>query len=278
MKNNYIHTIRTIALLGVIVAGLWGCQNDDLAEQIGAQKGEWKLTVKDDGYTKGQVVSYDNGTLRELPQTRATENGYRTTFTAGDKIGFYAVKNDRTIAENVCLTLTDIGEGKLEWQLPKGVKLPDADRFFAYYPYQETLTANVFAGNKEVDGFFLNVISEWKLNNDQSGTNYTKQDLMVGIGELDSVKREMKISLTHKMGLAVIKLPNDVKDVTFIGFTPYSGVSGEYRYLIKPKTKTTLKGGFTNSGENQYYQTYDITAEIEGGNYKKYTVSTPTTP
>lgn len=267
MKKNYIHTTCTFVLLGMMVAGLWGCQKDDLAEQASVSQGALQLTVIDGGYTISQVQNYEGGTLGELPQTRATENGYKTTFTAGDKIGLYAVKSGALVAANVCLTLTNVS-GTLQWKTD--VKLPtDANYYFAYYPYQ-TSPGNVTATATTADAFFADVISAWTPATDQSGTNYTQQDLMVGSGVLSSNK--LPITLAHKMGLAVIKLFAGMTDIEFDGFTPYAGVTDEYRYLLKPGTETTLKGSFFNSGA---CQAYTIQANIAEGKYKTYTVAPP---
>lgn len=266
MKKNYIHTTCTIALLGMMVAGLWGCQKDDLAEQATAPQGELQLTVVDGGYTKGQALNYEGGTLRELPQTRATENGYKTTFTAFDQIGLYAVKSGALVATNICLTLTDVS-GTLQWQPDGNVKLPaDANYYFAYYPYKSS-PGNVTTTATTADAFFADIISAWTPATDQSDANYTQQDLMVGSGTL--ANNQLTITLAHKMGLAVIKLPSGVTNVTFNGFTPYTGVSGEYRYLLKPATATNLSCSFTDGSE---VRGFVIAPIIAGGNYKTYTV------
>lgn len=267
IKQNHIHPLRTLALLGAMAAALWGCQTDDFAEPSNLPQGELQLTVTDSGYT-GHTVNYDNGTLRELPPTRATDAGYKTTFTAGDKIGFYAVSADNSVANNnIALTLTNVGGGTLQWQPPTGVKLSaTADRYFAYYPYKSS-PGNVTATVTDADAFFASIISAWTPTADQSGTNYTAQDLMVGSGTLANNK--LTITLAHKMGLAVIKLPTGITDAAFYINLPYTGVSGEYRYLLKPSTATTLLCRFKDGGVARGFV---ISPTIHGGNYKEYRV------
>lgn len=275
MKKNYIHhTTCAIVLLGAMVAGLWSCQTDYLAEQNNKLQGELKITVIDNGYTTGQALNYEGGTFRELPQTRATENGYKTIFTAGDKIGLYAVKSGALAATNVCLTLTNVG-GTLQWKPDAGVKIPaDADRYFAYYPYQPSPSGTLNNSATTADEFFSNTIANWitNLDTDQSST-YPSKDLMVGMGTLGATPVNgfypLDITLTHKMGLAVIKLPASATDITFNGFTPYAGVSGEYRYLLNPAKSTTLSCNFKDGGE---VRGFAIAPTIAGGNYKTYTV------
>lgn len=269
MKHTHIQHLRIVALVGAMATALCGCQKDDLVPQTSIDpQGELQITVVDGGYT-GNAATYNNGTWSEQPQTRATENGYKTTFTANDKVGIYAVKSGTLTATNVCLTLTsDV------WTLPNGTKLPaDADRYFVYYPYQSSVSGAVAPAATNADDFFANVITNWALTTDQSGTNYTKQDLMVGSGTLGTPpvngKYPLTVVLSHKMGLAVIKLPTGATDITFTSFTPYTGVSGEYRYLVKPNTDAPLLGSFVEGGE---VRGYTINANIEAGAYKTYTV------
>ena len=263
MKIKQLNSIRNLALLGAIAVGLWSCQQEENTTPDGPGIA---VSVCDGGYT-GNVVSYDNGTLRVMPQTRSAENGYKTTFTEGDKIGFYSVKNNALMAENVCLTLTNG-----VWTPPAGVKLTSvADRFFVYYPYKSSPAA-VTATATTAEAFFANLIAGWRPATDQSTqAKYTAQDLMTGSGSLGSTPTNgtfpLSVTLSHKMGLAVISLPFGVTDVSFSGFKPYS-LNGSNRYLV-PTTTTTLKGWFTNLGDAREYT---ISANIAGGNYTTYSV------
>lgn len=269
MKHTYIHPLRTLTLLGSMMAVLCSCQEDDLAPQAGSDpQGELQITVTDGGYT-GNAATYSNGTWSEQLQTRATENGYKTTFAEGDQVGLYAVKSNALKATNVCLTLTSS-----VWTPPNGTKLPaDADRYFVYYPYQSSVSGAAVPTATTADDFFANVITAWTPATDQSGTNYTKQDLMVGSGTLGSTpengKYPLTVTLAHKMGLVVIKLPDGVTSITFTGFTPYEGVSGEYRYLVKPSRATSLSGSFV---EGVDVRKYTINATISAGAYKTYNI------
>lgn len=269
MKHTHIQHLRTLALIGAMAAALCGCQKDDLAPQAGSNpQGELQITVTDGGYT-GNAITYSNGTWSEQPPTRATENGYKTTFTEGDQVGFYAVKSGALTATNVCLTLTSG-----VWTPPDGTKLPaDADRYFVYYPYKSS-PGTVTNAATDADAFFANVIAAWALTTNQSGTNYTAKDLMVGSGTLGATpvngKYPLNVTLTHKMGLAVIKLPGGVTSITFNGFTPYTvTANSEYRYLVKPATSSKLIGTFVDGGEARGYI---INATIEAGKYKTYNV------
>lgn len=274
MKQNHTHSIRTLTLTGALAVALWGCQKDDFTPQNNHQPDGLNLTVIDGGYT-GSAANDDNGKGNDMPPTRAIENGYKTTFTAGDQIGIYAVKNDAltTANTNIRLTLTDIGDGVLQWQPPTGIQLPvDADRYFIYYPYKASPGTGIPSAT-DADAFFANIIKAWSPSFEQSDvTKYTSKDLMVGSGTPGASTAggiPLAITLEHKMGLAIVKLPEGVTDITFYNFNPYQGVSGEYRYLVKPSTPTPLSGSFTDGGEARGYT---INATVTAGNYKTYNV------
>lgn len=82
--------------------------------------------------------------------TRATEVDYQTKFTAGDKIGMYAVKNTAIVdgINNLCLTAADDGSGGIKWELPAGntTSLPADATYYAYYPWRSPLTGDLVPG------------------------------------------------------------------------------------------------------------------------------------
>lgn len=91
------------------------------------------ISVSDGGYAPAESTA--NATADGMPQgshvvasTRATEDGYRTKFTAGDRIGIFAVKDGVQASDikNLCLTAADNGSGGIKWELPVGstVSLP----------------------------------------------------------------------------------------------------------------------------------------------------------
>ena len=92
MKRNIIHTLWAAALLLITVTD-----------------GGYALTTSADGSQKAA--------------TRATEDGYRTEFTAGDACGLYIVRNGAVVYDNVKLTATTGTDGSLAWQPEAGVTL-----------------------------------------------------------------------------------------------------------------------------------------------------------
>ena len=286
MNHTHITLTFTSVLLLTMIAMLWGCSKDDLADNAdNRQVEQLSLTVVDDGYTSADADGI---------QTRTTENGYKTIFTPNDYIGLYAVDSqDLLVIKNARLSLRSTSKG-LQWQLLTGGKLTvgNAVRFFVYYPYNSSLTTvNTTATTAEE--FFANKIQGWNPNSDQSVYSYySNNDLMVGSGNLGEAingVRPLNIKLRHQMGLAVISLPKtryalssnadytwiaDDANLTFVdkyaSSAPCRMDDGTYRYLVKPAATVTFNATFTDSDNNP--RQFNITPTLATGSYKTYTI------
>ena len=179
---------------------------------------------------------------------------YPKTFSEGDKIGLFAVKDDGTVESNICLTATVAGSG-LEWVASDtSMKYPTAAYYYAYYPYDEGFDAAVNQA-QEAEGFFSEYISAWSVPEDQS-EGYAAYDLLIcGPATIESGVLELEMS--HAMSLAVIELPWKLYRFTntdfqipdymltgepvFDDFVPYEA-DGKYLCLVKP-------GAFSFSGD-----------------------------
>lgn len=289
-----IYVVAAFLLIAVI--SLSGCSQNELPggdDNDTLHSTALTVQVTDGGYSPAEGTH---------PDTRATENGYTTVFTEGDRIGLYAVKNGAIVAScaNLCLTLTDDGNGNLSWTLPTGSELwyegaSAGITYHAYYPYQSDadMTGKV-APAANANGFFDELEEMWSPATDQSTpAAYTAQDLMTGIGTVSSngSARTLTFNLTHQMALAVIKTPitkyvltdkdgQSLPDyflsapaLTFDGFAPCAMSAGSYRYLVNPslnQSQSQLSGSYTNaSGKTQEFL---FTPEITTGTYKNYTV------
>lgn len=288
-RNNLFCTV--LVACSLLVASC--SQNDEIMERQDILEGSIHIMVADAG-VQGDA------------ETRAvTDAQYRTTFSDGDKMGIYAVKNGTVVA--------DISNARLIYHTASGWSL-DADQsitsleytkelagatFYAYYPYQETITGFDASQVSPFDG----VISAWTIGDgnsvDLSGEDYTKYDLMTGTST--PVKNQMgndytlSFSMTHALGMVVINLPPakvynftnseftdeqrkyaiPVINPTFAvqygveaakAVTPYS--DGEnYRILVKPE-QCTVSGTFNDGAK-----TYSINDKtIAGGKYALYTI------
>lgn len=262
------HTITTrLAVLLLFAAGMAGCSEEDIlpgGNTPDSDRCPMTVSVSDGGYTAIHPSA---------PGTRAAEDSYTTRFTAGDKIGLYAVKDGAIVASNVCLTAEtgSSGGNGIAWQAPEGTTLyyeGAGTKYFAYYPWQPTLSGSPDASATDASGFFANVISQWIPAIDQ-GTyaKYTAQDLMTGSGTPGSKQPNgtysLSFTLTHAMALVVIETPVTKYTLStdasytwtaavshFYGFTPYF-MGGTYRYLVKSAQSGAgdLMGSYTATKE-----------------------------
>ena len=198
--------------------------------------------------------------------TRATYSGFsessgnkifQTTFQSGDAIGIFACdKTGKVAIANRKYTYngsTWNAEEPIEYITGLG-----SYSFFAYYPWQETLTGapaiNATPDVSSADSFFASVISSWTPAADQSDvTKFTDQDLMVAKGTNSTPyfhEVQVAFNLAHKMGLLVTKAslsyydeddPSDTWEVTqtFSPNIPYV-IGSNFYFLAKPGVATTL--------------------------------------
>lgn len=284
-----------LAVVVVFVSALLltGCSENELPgnENTDTNRTTFTIEVSDGGYAPA---------AGEKPDTRATENGYATQFTAGDKIGIFAVKNNEIVAgvNNLCLVATaemDAGGGSssLVWKTENG-KTPlniSGATYYAYYPWQsnDKITDKVNASVTDVDDFFADLVKNWAPSTNQGTyTDYTGSDLMIASGTPSG--KSLSFSMQHKMVLVVIDLPktkykltdangttlsNDyiadgVPDTKFNGFTPYRMNDGTYRYLINPAATENLSGSYSNA--TPATAEWQFEASATAGQYKKYVV------
>ena len=285
MKTNKPHNFLLLALTAVFSC----CSGEDYSDITvsGTPAGETStapltITVTDGGY-----ASLSGGS-----STRASEVDYRTVFTAGDRIGVFAVKDGAIVKEvsNLCLTASPSTDtnAPLTWksasdETPASI---NGATYYAYYPYKSDLKiADLDPAANTAAGFFASVITNWTPATNQSTyADYTAQDLM--IAQSDVSNKSLSFSMSHQMALVVIDLPNktyslsndptytwkvDVSDTKFNDFTPYRTDNGMYRYLVHPSTDDALLSG-SYTGEYGTTAWKVNTKSIPAGNYKIYKV------
>ena len=276
------------AVLPLLLAS---CQQEELPGMNGTSDlTPLAITVTDGGYAP--AASADG---RQKTVTRATENGYRTDFTAGDECGLYIVRDGKAVYENVKLTATAGSDGSLTWQPEKAIAGGmEGESYFLYYPYQADMTGKTNASVTDDADFFAPLISGWQPASDQSdyATGYTAGDLMTATGtattSVDGM-RQLSFSMTHRMALAVIVIPGEkvykftdssIPDYTVkLSATDFSGEAkpcpngdNTYRYLVNPKASSapTLTGIYAcGKMENEFAVT---TGNMDAGSYKTYKV------
>jgi len=219
------------------------------------------VSVSDSGFTSASDTK---------ATTRATESGYVTSFAKGYQIGLYVVNSSNNVeTTNLCLTYDGTN-----WTYPNGtmVYYNSTSRYFAYYPYQSTLTgAPTKSTATDAATFFATAISDWTPTTDQSSqAKYTASDLMVGTGMAGTLysnaTRAMTFSMAHQMALVDMNFPyyylstdnnyTYTLGLTCNGFKPYHVSKGNYRYIIRPATNTSIWGYYcttTNASTNQIF-------------------------
>lgn len=230
-----------------------------------------------------QIKVSNNGMTSGNPESRATTTGLVTTFTSGDEIGLYAVKDGAVVSTCSNLKLTFDGSS---WSgLASNTKFDEGTTFYAYYPY------SVNTEFSATDGF-KTLAAGW---NPATAENYDKGDLMtvenVGMTVTDGgFTTTIDLKLNHAMSMVELTA-NSGTSVTYkftnegmADYTVTSGggtpvitlgstvldnidkVDGKYRVLVNPATTETLTVSLDGK---DYAPTSEVT--WTAGNY--YTMS-----
>ncbi len=230
---------------------LSGCSSDEtLTDDSSIAAQSMKINVSD-----GMFTSVDNSGAK----TRATDSGTGTSFGATDAVGIFVVKSDGTLAlTNAKYTY----DGTSKWLNSNSTEyLPyyEGAKYFAYYPYQESLVSSKYDATKTTaETFFGTLISTWAPAADQSTqANYTAQDLMVSVATVDASTGSCSFALSHQMSIVEMDLNQvhytysgaDTYRFTFDAVKPFNVADGKYRLLVNP-SKT-----FSFTGYNQYNST-----------------------
>lgn len=243
-----------------------GTNGDDTTQPL-------SITVTDkDGY-----VAADDS------RSRALEENYRTVFTAGDACGIFVVRGNEVIVYNMKLTASG-DKDYMEWIPERQLHYSHDDRYFIYYPYQDTFEWNINKTADNDDAFFEDLIQRWKPKADQGDyKGYTASDLMTDVAEVDNTpdgKHLLNFAMAHRMALAVIELPAteyeysnvdglqpfiDIPEIIFIGDGKACVGSGATRHrILRPGEKAA---GHYRDGESGF----SITAP-DAGNYTRYII------
>lgn len=241
--------------------------------------------ITDDSHSLLAISVKDIGFTPENNQktTRAIDNGYATTFTNGDQIGLYVLDASGNVKmANLCLTYDGTN-----WNYPAGTTLYYDDisrKYFAYYPYQNTITGiPTTSAATTATSFFSTLISNWQPSTDQSSqAKYTTSDLMVGTGVVGTLvsnaTRPMTFNMTHQMALVDMNFPyyylstdnnyTYTLGLTGSSFKPFHLSKGNYRYIIKPATNTSIWGYYCTATSNNTSQIFNKAFSVAAGAYQ----------
>src|SRR5574344_2070320 len=231
---------------------LSGCSSDEtLTGDNSTAVQSMKINVSD-----GMFTSVENNGAK----TRATDNGATTSFAKDDAVGIFVVTSNGTLAlTNAKYTY----DGTSKWLNSNSTEyLPyyEGAKYFAYYPYQESLASDKYDATKSTtaETFFGTLISNWTPATDQSTqANYTAQDLMVSMATVDATTHAASFAMAHQMSMIEFDLPQyhytyggaDTYRFTFDAVKPFNKANGTYRLLVNPSTPLSI------TGKNQYNST-----------------------
>ena len=200
-------------------------------------------------------------------------NILKSSYANNDQIGLFVV--DETGHLKHANIPVKYNSATQTWSLPndKEYLFYPMYHYFAYYPYQESLSGMpaegseiTISGNDDKDkavNFFNDVIENWKPVSDQSDLDkLNKYDLQIGMANLSSDASSFDFNtMTHAMGIADITLGEGLKyelsDKTYDWTSaivsdkfeqniPYGLSYKQYIAIVNPKTSTnfnaTVKG------------------------------------
>lgn len=273
-----------IALLAIVLFSWAGCSQSEEDFSVNSQNGII-LNVEDAG-----VMSNESS-------TRTQDEGFVTTFTQGDQIGLFAVKEGVILDEINNLPFTFNGSSWSGKPILYDARL-EGVTFYAYYPYQADMTNKVdLAG----DDFFAPLVEDWEPTTNQSQQKeYAKQDLMTSNAtSLVGVNGNytLNFQLAHRMSLVVVQLPStrfvftDAAGIAMQEESPYIAKPvnvafyldnvdeenkifpyydekrDEYRILRKPATENQIIGHY-----NGKQRALETTGKMTPGKYKRFIV------
>ena len=181
---------------------------------------EWKVPLKGQVWEAGKSIIYklSSNSINMLddakivyPGTWTAHSFPKTLFGENDVVGLYVVnKFNQIVAENVQLTKTKGEENTFTWKTKdnKNFSFSPDNKYFAYYPYSESMTKGEGTAASAKD-FFKTKISSLANNvvADQSDKEVLlDQDFQVAMGHVGPEAGSIVFNMEHQVGLAVINL------------------------------------------------------------------------
>ena len=216
------------------------------------------------------VVAYSNNFVSTDAASRITDNGTTTTFTDGDAIGVFIVREGEALVSNMKMTLSGTA-----WKGDNDAPLyyyKNAD-YIAYYPYTANLAVTTV---DEIVQYFTSKISA---TGQTSLADYRNADLMTAEVKAADVVRGKNItfSFAHKMAMLEVKAPvrsytttdgsftykaplglkvvNDNQELSLcnVGTDETSGKDIFRCILVPSATEMTIQGQFQDGNVEVYF-------------------------
>lgn len=277
MKNYFMKS--SVALM-VFSAALASCTQEEFAQTDMSARQTLNISVSTQDF------------VPEDGSRATTDTDRLTTFADGDAMGVYVISSDGTV---ICNNEKFVYNGSA-WTATNELYYWKNANYIAYYPYDESLTAENITSAKAIKTKFAGAENFYTQNTAEA---YEKADLMLAEGNISPANGTIQFDLTHQFSMVEINVPVR-KYVTKTGYnytapvslnwdtpltidgnavTPYSTGKGSFRFIVVPSaTGLSLKldghlvydeGVPVNFGSSTEYQTINLAS----GTCKVYNVT-----
>ena len=217
---------------------------------------EWKVPLKGQVWEAGKSIIYklSSNSINMLddakivyPDTWTAHSFPKTLFGENDVVGLYVVnKFNQIVAENVQLTETKGEENTFTRKTKdnKNFSFSPDNKYFAYYPYSESMTKGEGTAATAKDFFKTKISSLANDDNVEADQSDKKvlldQDFQVATGTVGPEAGSIVFNMEHQVGLAVINLKSktlvDTRQFTKDTYKYYYGegekpAAGDYQDL-----------------------------------------------
>lgn len=243
---------------------------------------------------------FSNPEQTDVPLTRTITEGYKTTFSEGDAIGLFAIKNNAIVDDVNNMKLTYTAEGN--WSLPIDTKIYyyEGVTYIAYSPFNESVTVDVSKSASEIVESLVNNNNLQPATNQSAG--YAASDLTISTSVADATDIEnvtLTLDFKHKFSLLVITpktfslkitepnnagftyyreassfaIDTDARGVTLNEITPYKMTDGSFCAVMNTTKFTNLSVDYQSKNDKYIHYQGDDIFTFGAGKYYKLAVN-----
>lgn len=308
----YPQYLTFIVIACCVLSTLGGCSNEDETAGIGGpdSSNRTPLTIH------ATTTPFEGLPPDDPSQTRTVDNGNTTTFSTGDALGLFAIK-DGAIIDDISNTKLIYSQGTGgsagSWNPLAGTTLywSEGVEYVAYSPYQDGITIGSTKTTKDI---ISRLASYFTAESDQSTRErYAASDLLTAIGTpttdaANPARKILTLNFKHQYALMILEpqvyaevvapagagfvyfdgcmapvpLRADETDAGYFDFPACPMSDGTYRYIMpinanKPENVKIYKGGYrVVEGSLNIEWTGDVTFKMTPGH--SYTLKMPHRP
>lgn len=284
MKTNYL-TLSVMALAAAFTA----CSQDNEIPETNVSDNAQVLTIQ----------AAESGFEAAEKEGRATDEGAKTEFEDGDKMGLFVVRgNGSVVKANEPITYDGT-----KWSATTPVYYyTDAD-YIAYFPYDEDLSVSATA-TEDIETAIAGAFDTYFEANkaDQSDLKtYRNADLMLStitaedLAKQTTENKTLNFALKHNYSMIELNVPSYKYSYTYgettrefsvpmsnfvvkLGeetVTPCHIGNGVYRMLVEPEEEIKLTGSFVDPKDQRpvNFSNASNTKNLAAGSYVKYNIT-----